>query len=151
MAISVLSAAKFVGQSSDWSVSHLYMQKLLYIAHMCHLGQHEGKPLLEGHFEAWDYGPVHPVLYHEAKVFGADPVQNIFRSSPEVDGGAEKETLEVVLDGLKGFSGAKLVAMTHRDGGAWAKHYTPGARGVIIPDEDIIEEFHYFYELEAQS
>ena len=149
MAINVFSAAKFVGQASGWAMSHLYMQKLLYIAHMCHLGQNDGEPLLEGHFKAWDYGPVHPVLYHRAKVFGADPVQNIFRSSPEVGDGLERETLEITQEGLKDFSGSKLVAITHRDGGAWAKHYSPGSRGVIIPDKDIIEEYCSFYGLEA--
>lgn len=127
------------------------MQKLLYIAHMCYLGQNDRKPLLEGHFEAWDYGPVHPVLYRKAKIFGADPVQNIFRSSPEVREGLEKGTLEVVLKGLEGCSSAKLVALTHREGGAWAKHYTPGARGIVIPDEDIIEEYRGLYELEASQ
>ena len=140
MAISVLSAAKFIGQSSGWSMWNLHMQKLLYIAHMFHLGQHDGEPLLEGHFEAWDYGPVHPVLYRKAKVFGADPVRNIFRSFPEVKDGSEKETLEVALEGLKDCSGAKLVAITHRDEGAWAKHYAPGGCGTI-PNEDIIEEY----------
>lgn len=146
MAIHVCSAAKFVGRSSGWSMWNLYMQKLLYIAHMFHLGQHNGEPLLAGNFEAWDYGPVHPVLYRKAKVFGADPVQNIFRSSPEMAEGPEQETLEYILEGLKGFSGAKLVALTHRNEGAWAKHYVPGARGVIIPNEDIIEEYRRFYD-----
>ena len=132
-------------------MTHLYMQKLLYIAHMCYLGQNDRKPRLEGHFEAWDYGPVHPVLYRKAKIFGADPMQNIFRSSPEVGEGLEKDTLEVVLKGLEGCSSAKLVALTHREGGAWAKHYTPGARGIVIPDEDIIEEYRGLYELEASQ
>lgn len=149
MTINVLSAAKFVGRTSGWSMSHLYMQKLLYIAHMFHLGQHDGEPLLDGHFEAWDYGPVHPVLYHKAKVFGADPVKNIFRTSPDVEQGLEMETLEATLEGLKGFSSAKLVAITHSEDGAWAKHYIPGAREVVIPNEDIIEEYRNLYESEA--
>ena len=149
MAVHVCSAAKFVGRASGWSMWNLYMQKLLYIAHMFHLGLHDGEPLLEGNFESWDYGPVHPVLYRKAKVFGADPVQNIFRSSSDVEQGLEMETLEATLKGLKGFSGAKLVAITHRNEGAWAKHYVPGARGVIIPNEDIVEEYRDLFEAET--
>ena len=149
MAVHVCSAAKFVGRASGWSMWNLYMQKLLYIAHMFHLGLHDGEPLLEGNFESWDYGPVHPVLYRKAKVFGADPVQNIFRSSSDVEQGLEMETLEATLKGLKGFSGAKLIAITHSEDGAWAKHYVPGARGIIIPNEDLIEEYHGFFGLEV--
>ena len=151
MPINVLSAAKFAGEFLDWSKSHLYIQKLLYIAHMYYLGQNGGKPLVEGNFEASDYGPVHPALYHKAKIFGSDPVKNIFRSSPKIEDGTEKEMLKVVLEVLRDSSGAKLVAMTHREEGAWAKHYHPGTRGITIPNEDIIEEYHYFYESAVQQ
>ena len=56
MAISVLEAAKHIGARSHWSLSNLKMQKLLYIAHMFHLGIYN-KPLVCEFFEAWDYGP----------------------------------------------------------------------------------------------
>ena len=140
MSIGVLSAAKFYCEFSGWSTPNLRLQKILYIAHMCHLGQTEGEPLIDGNFESWDYGPVHPVLYREAKIFGADPVGNIFRSFPEIEDGAEKETLVTALKILKGFSGTRLVALTHRRDGAWAKNYHSGA-GTAIPNEDIIEEY----------
>ena len=141
MSVNVLSAAKFSCEFSGWSISNLHLQKLLYIAHMCHLGQTEGEPLIDGSFESWDYGPVHPVLYHKAKIFGADPVGNIFRSYREIQDGPEGKTLETVLKALKDFSGAKLVALTHREEGAWAKYYHPEV-SITIPNEDIIREYH---------
>ena len=150
MAIHVLRAAKHVGNISGWSLSHLRVQKLLYIAHMFHLGKNENRPLVEGNFEAWDYGPVHPVLYHKAKIFGSGPVKNIFRAYDDLNEGDEKYFLDTIYSSLKDFSGAQLVAITHREGGAWAKHYAPGARGVVIPDDDIAEEFQSIWKPEQQ-
>ncbi len=140
MAVSVLSAAKFAGEFLGWSVSHLKMQKMLYISHMYHLGRTGGDPLVTGQFEAWDYGPVHPILYHKAKIFGADRVENIFRLNPDIRE-EEAQTLKHILKVLREFDGAKLVAITHSKNGAWAKHYRPGARGITIPNEDILEEY----------
>ena len=62
MAVSALSAGKRLGKHSGWTLSNLAMQKLLYIAHMYHLGMYDATPLVTGHFEAWDYGPVHPTF-----------------------------------------------------------------------------------------
>lgn len=146
MSIHVLSATKYIAEYSGWSMSHLRIQKMIYLAHMFHLGGNDGAPLVDGNFEAWDYGPVHPVLYHKAKVFGADDVKNIFRSYSELEEGSEKYHLEVMCSSLKEFTGAQLVAITHREDGAWAKNYVPGARGIVISNEDIIEECHSFWE-----
>ena len=140
MTVSVFEAAKYLGKQSGWALSNLKMQKILYIAHMYHLGNYDS-PLVQGLFEAWDYGPVHPDLYHRAKIFGADPVGNIFRSFRDLEGeGTEKRILDAAVEQLAGVSSAQLIATTHRKDGAWAKHYGPG-RGIEIPNEDILEEY----------
>ena len=97
MTISVLEAAKYLGGRSRWSLSNLKMQKLIYIAHMFHLGIYK-KELVHRFFEAWDYGPVHPDLYHYAKVFGADPVDNIFYSISNLK---DEETEISILDAVE--------------------------------------------------
>ncbi len=141
MSIHALSAAKHLGILSDWSKTNLELQKILYIAHMIHLGEH-GKPLVKDHFQAWIFGPVHPVLYHKAKIFGAKPVRNIFRSIEDLDKNlSETNTLKRTYNVVSEFSGAKLVAITHCDYGAWAKNYKPDAMGIIIPNADILEEY----------
>ena len=141
MTISILEAAKHIGARSHWSLSNLKMQKLLYIAHMFYLGIYN-KPLVHEFFEAWDYGPVHPDLYHYAKVYGADPVGNIFNSIHELkDEETDISILDAVEEQLGKLSGAHLIAITHREDGAWAKNYRPGAKGVIIPNSDIIDEY----------
>ena len=139
--ISALSAAKHIGRRSNWSLTHLEIQKLIYLAHLVYLGNKK-KPLVDGLFEAWDYGPVHPHLYHKAKIFGSDPVKNIFRLETDVPKDSlEAEILDAVTDKFSSDK-AKLVSITHWDQGAWAKRYVPGARGRLIFNGDILKEYN---------
>lgn len=140
MAISVLSAAKFIGELSGWSKTNLELQKIIYIAHMFHLGKHK-LPLVYGNFEAWNLGPVHPDLYHKAKVFGDKPVQDIFNTEKLFQDGMEAITLKETFDEVSDFTGSRLVAITHWEDGAWAKNYEPGNHGIVITNEEIIEEY----------
>ena len=96
---------------------------------------------MEGNFEAWDFGPVHPELYHEAKIFGARPVRNIFRGEEDLPDGHEKKIIEAAYDKLRDCTGAMLVGITHRSDGAWANNYRPGTKGIVIPNGEILEEY----------
>ncbi len=140
MAVSPLAAAKRMCKRSDWALSNLELQKILYIAHMFHLGG-EGAPLISGHFEAWDYGPVQPSVYHKVKVFGADPIGNIFHSVEDLPEGSEARLLDEAVDKLGNAAPGKLVAITHWVDGAWAKFYVKGSRGIVIPNEAILAEY----------
>lgn len=140
MAISVFSAAKHLCELTGWSISNLELQKLLYIAHMVRLGR-ANEPLINGHFEAWNYGPVQPSLYHRAKFFGSSPVGNVFHSIGQVAPGADHAALKEIAEQLSSAAPGKLVSITHWDRGAWAKHYHPNFRGVVIPNEDIRQEY----------
>lgn len=141
MSISVLAAAKYIGGLSDWSKSNLELQKIIYIAHMLHLGICK-EPLVQDNFQAWDLGPVHPVLYHKAKIFGADAVKNIFNSVKDLDETrSETKRLNLTFDIVSAYSGSRLIAITHCEYGAWRKNYRPGTFGVVIPNEDIIDEY----------
>lgn len=141
MTISVLSAAKRIGKKSDWTLSNLELQKIIYISHMFHMGENDGAPLVSGQFEAWDYGPVHPDLYRVAKVFGSDPVQNIFHTLPDVGEGTEQDMLDKSFAALGKAGPGKLVGATHRKDGAWDRNYLPGIRHCIIPNADILAEY----------
>lgn len=141
MTVSVHAAAKRMCEHSGWSLSNLELQKLLYIAHMFYLGEKD-EPLVSGNFEAWEYGPVNPSLYHRVKIFGAEPVGNVFRGVPDLgDGSAEADTLDSAVEQLADARPGKLVAITHWENGAWAKNYTPGGRNIVIPNEDIRQEY----------
>ena len=141
MTVSVLSAAKHLAKKSNWTLSNLELQKILYLAHMVYMGRHGGEPLVDGLFEAWDYGPVHPQLYHRAKVYGADPVGNVFHDVPELEDGPEREILERAYQALGNTGPGRLVRATHQSGGAWDANYIPGARNRVIPNEQILSEY----------
>ena len=141
MPIAVLSVAKLMGERSNWRLSHLAMQKLAYIAHMTHMGMYGGAPLVFGHFEAWDYGPVHPQLYQTLKIFGASRVKpDVFQA---VRATTDEKAINLIGDVVRTLSDCtpRLVAITHWEKGAWAKHYVPGVKGIEIPDEDILQEY----------
>ena len=142
MAVSADSAAKTICALRDWSVSNLEVQKILYMAHMYHMGVHDGAPLIHEHFEAWNYGPVIPELYHRMKAFGSGPVQNVFHWVDLVPMGTpEFVTLNDVIEGTKNLRTSQLVANTHWTGGAWANTYQPNVTGLRIPNGAIWNEY----------
>jgi uncharacterized phage-associated protein len=151
MTISVLSAAKVIGVLSGWSKTHLQLQKIIYLNHMVCLWA-EDEPLVQGGFEAWDFGPVHPELYAVAKIFGSSPVRDIFHNAPTVDPNArEYATLKAGYEKLGHLTGGQLVHATHRPGGAWESVYVPGIRHIPISNEAILEEYKRLHARKAEA
>ncbi len=142
MAISVLDAANHLCEKSEWTLTQLELQKLLYLSHMIHLGFYKA-PLVYGDFEAWEFGPVHPELYKIVRIYGSRTIiPTAFDCNP-LPLCRERETLDLVYDSPIGLSSAsKLIGITHWEDGAWAKNYIRGGKGVVIPQDDIIKEFH---------
>ena len=150
MTVSALSAAKRLCETSGWSLTNLHIQKLLYIAHMFYMGQNDGEPLVMGHFEAWAFGPVHPTVYHTAKVCEDRPIiPPTFKKVPSLEDDSKKTTF--LDDAIKQVPLNRLVAITHWEGGAWAKNYAPHILGIIIPNSDIAEEYKKRVELAAAA
>lgn len=140
MSVHVLQAAKFASERSGWSLSNLELQKIVYLANMIHLG-HYGRPLVQGCFEAWDFGPVHPTLYRHVKRFGAGPVTAISCNAGPLQGESESSLLHEAVDILSKKTGGQLVSITHWSKGAWARNYSPGERNRIISNEDVVDEY----------
>ena len=141
MTITAEQAAKFVCQKNNWELTNLKLQKILYIANMIYFGKHE-EPLIKESFEAWDYGPVIPSLYHKVKMFGKDPIENVFHYTPDVkERSKEYETLKRAAEYLGQFTAGQLVNITHKDDGAWYNKYQPGVKGIEIGKEDIQSEY----------
>jgi len=143
MAISPQAAAQRLCEAADWKLTQLSVHKGLYLAHMTYLGKTAGCPLVSEEFQAWDYGPVLPSLYHDLKMFGRKPVKNVSWSSATAGGEREIEVLDSIGNQIRNIPSSALVHFTHDPNGAWAKHYRPGARGIVIPNEDILEEYDW--------
>lgn len=142
MAARLDSVAKYICEKSGWTVSNLQLQKLMYLAQMIHMGRHSGQRLFEGTFQAWDYGPVEPKLYHKVKAFGSGPVQNVFSSALAFrEDDCRREVMDDVCNRFLKFTAGELVDITHADSGAWARYYQPRARNVSIPDAAILNEY----------
>jgi uncharacterized phage-associated protein len=142
MAINSLTAAKKVCEASNWTATNLTVNKILYLAQMMRLGRTSGvQPLVAEHFQAWDYGPVLPTVYHRLKAFGNGPAGDVFLAFPDIDGIAEADLINEAVNSLRDKTPGQLIAITHWDDGAWAKNYRPGARNLIIPNADIYEEY----------
>jgi len=141
MSVGINSAARRLCARAGWAITNLKIQKLLYLAQMFHLGA-TGQRLINTQFEAWDFGPVEPSLYRTVKIFGDKPIEDVFFHAREIDSAtSEAQYLDNVCDQLANWTPAKLVSITHWSKGAWAKHYVPGIKGIIIPDQDIVDEY----------
>jgi uncharacterized phage-associated protein len=100
------------------------------------------RPLVDRPFEAWDYGPVEPDVYRLFKAYGSKPIVDIIWDDPYGPGDLEHDVISDVMSAAGNMPASRLVAVTHWKDGAWARHYIPGVRGIIIPDEDIVDEYH---------
>ncbi len=141
MGIRTLRAAKTLCDMSGWNLTNLPLQKLMYLSHMVHLGEHH-RPLIDGHFEAWDLGPVEPSLYRKVKAYGDRPIPDVFSVPSFPKGSSEYESLHEIYDELGDRRPSALVAITHESHGAWAKYYQPQVNGIVIPDHAIQREYN---------
>ena len=109
---------------------------------MCYSSLTIARPLIVEDIEAWEYGPVVPVLYYEFKKFGRYPipVQHVEETKHIKD--EDIVLLDKVLDEYGGFEGIELSSMTHQKGTPWTKSYRKGARNII--KNDLIK--HYYSE-----
>lgn len=139
MPLDALEAAKKVCRRSGWRLSNLELNKVLYLAQVRYKRAHPGRRLINTTFEAWDYGPVSPPVYHRSKAFGSDKIGNVFHAVATPVSPLDAD-LYASVDKLVGMSPAQLVAVSHRDKGAWATYYQPGVLGIKIPDAAIDRE-----------
>lgn len=145
MTIDVLQAAKYLAERSEWKLTRLEIQKMIYLAHMVLLGE-KGISLVDGDFQAWNYGPVHPELYYfTKKVTSLVPPESLFgfvQNPNEADHADEIEVLRKVSDRFPPGSARDLIDITHWEGGAWAKCYTGEweLTRAVIPTKEIERE-----------
>jgi uncharacterized phage-associated protein len=131
-------------KESRTDVTPMKAQKLLFYTHGWHLAI-TAKPAIDKPFEVWQWGPVVPLVYHELKKFGGNPISEYIK-----DPFADKayvvnatctslyDAVDIAWEKYIGISGMRLSAMTHEPGSPWdvakRNHQT------VISD-DLIREY----------
>jgi len=142
MALSSAMALRRLCELKNWSITNLQANKLLYFAHMIALGESNGtRPLVSENFQAWDYGPVLPSAYREAKPFGDKPIKPYLFSHRQPITTEFDDVFQKTLAELGSLPSSRLVAESHWSEGAWAEYYRAGGRGIEIPNSAILAEY----------
>lgn len=140
------------------STTHLQMQKIVYFCHGYLLSRFS-RPLVEGHFEAWKDGPVHPYLYDILKKYGRSPISDYIISIDPFTREAErpilvgdeqaKRIVASIVVQLRDLSASELRNKSHAPHGPWDIVWKSGktnlASSLRIPD-NVIQK-HYIRHL----
>ena len=142
MAARADSVSKYLCAKSGWKITNLQLQKLLYLSQMIYMGRNEGARLMDADFEAWDFGPVAPVIYKKVRMFGGAPIEDVFFEALSFKSeDSRKKLLDEICQDVLPLRASQLVEITHWEKGAWAARYEPGTRGIRIPDAYILQEY----------
>lgn len=126
---SVDIANMFIEERGDSLVlTNLKLNKLVYFAQVESVREGRG-PLFDDRIEAWEYGPVEPAVYRAFKDYGRSPIEVPCGIAPQNEGA--REIVRLVAETYGGLSAFDLVTVSHRDGGAWKKVYSPGCNKEI--------------------
>lgn len=129
-------------------VTQMKLQKMVYFAHGYHLAKY-GEPLINENFQAWQFGPVVPKLYHEYKYYGSKPIIDTdwLLMSPlnepnlnQLDTHA-KDAINYTWEVTKDLPATKLSNWSHKLGSPWYNNYVEGVQDVEIPNEEIKNYF----------
>ncbi|PFV15888.1 hypothetical protein COK96_24685 [Bacillus cereus] len=129
--------------NTEYSITHLKLQKLVYYAQGWHLALNDGQKLFDEDIRAWVHGPVCPKLYemyNHHKYFEIPPVK-----MPEsiLANTTVKETLDVVWDAYGAFDGKFLEELTHQEL-PWLKareNLDPDQPGNELISKDAMEKY----------
>ena len=135
--------------------TQLELQKLLYFCHGQFLSRF-GAPLIDGYFEAWEHGPVHPLIYKEFREFGAQPITkrsigtNLITGERRMVAAPKDKQIQILIAEtvlqLRHLSASQLREKSHAPGGPWHSVWqtakTNVASGVRIPDNVIMNLYH---------
>lgn len=132
-------------------MSAMKLQKLCYYAYGYHLAWEE-RPLFPERFEAWANGPVSPPLYrcHRGRfTLDADDIQG----DPSLLDDGERESVDLVLEGLGHYTAHQLSTMTHNESPWVNARARAGAALLERSNEELLdtEIFEFFDALTAAN
>lgn len=155
---SIANAFIALANKDGREIDPLKLQKLLYYANGYYMAEHDGLPLINEYFEAWDYGPVVPTVYYEFREYRNSPIrryaytfdERIGRSivAPVPIAADVSEVVSWVWNQYKDYSGATLSRMTHKEGAPWDRARKRAANhGMRNERLDLNELMNHFSQL----
>lgn len=126
--------------------------KRVFISHGRYLA-YTDRPLINDRIEAWKHGPVIPVLYHELKLHGEQPISALRYCNTPIQESerrhtdlstiltpAQKDIITGVVTSFGDWDMGQIYQLCHEPGSPWAQCYT-GKYGVEIPDH-VIRDYY---------
>ena len=141
------------------NLTNLALQKIVYFLHGQYLSW-SGNPLISGSFVAWEFGPVHTVLYSSFKSFGSNPIDKPAKKVNMVTG--EAQSVDPIVDEeiaeflqhfgrlYLDYSAGRLVELSHAPGSPWdivTKSPTNRREWGMKIDNELIKERFKFHKI----
>lgn len=130
-------------------LTNLKLNKLVYYAQVESLREGDSA-LFDDAIEAWRFGPVCRMVYDEFKCYGRNIITET-SGSYVVDSRA-CHIVDLVASTYGSMSAFDLVTLSHKNGGAWNKVYTPHLnRNITIDDIKDSNDFEGFPGLQGTA
>jgi uncharacterized phage-associated protein len=139
------------GEARGRALTNLTLQKIVYFLHGEWLVR-TGSPLVSGNFEAWQFGPVHRVLYDAFREYGDapveapaqryDPIRRKVHPLPDISDIGLREFLDETLPHYIDLPPFVMVQQTHAAGTPWSitmENAEKRANVGMVIDNDLIE------------
>jgi uncharacterized phage-associated protein len=137
-------------------ISNLPAQKILYFLHGEYLRSTD-TPLVSGYFEAWEYGPVHPMLYNALRHLGSSALsgpikrrnirQGMWEDIPVIGDNNIKNFIAERSGRLLTMSVGQLIDLSHARNSPWdiVTRNGSGRTWGLRLDNDIISRHFRFH------
>jgi uncharacterized phage-associated protein len=137
----IANAILDIADDYGYVITHLSLQKLLYFSHGLYLLEYKN-PLVSGHFEAWENGPVHPLIYRAFRDSGRAPIRartsavdiltGLKRELPQVENQAVMAHLTRVVAFYGKLPAGRLVTISHAPRGPWAVTVNKARKSIAL-------------------
>ncbi len=123
-------------------VDNLKLNKLVYIAFGFSISK-QNIPLFDEEIQAWQYGPVIPVLYHHFKSHKSENIEDPSNKGINIEKDSSEGTIKIlklVKDIYESKEGLEMVELTHQPKTPWSYSYNGSGKNPI--DKSVIKEYY---------
>ena len=117
-------------------ITNLRLQKILYFVQLESYRKCD-VPAFDEEIEAWQFGPVVPVVYYEYCNYVGMPILERYDIIEDINSNT-RNVIDYVLKKYAGYSVWDLVNITHAEGSPWNKTYVAYEKRII--SKELIKE-----------